>query len=131
MSEKMNITPVEALDFRLAAQYIERIADLAVDIARQTNEPLSSKLIKKIDPIVTQIKDMLSKSVSNLFTFDSEKVDCVIEAEQRLIEETSKLRQFLVSLHGEDTHAHLYVTDRLLRIGEAAKDITDLALPHT
>ena len=63
--------------------------------------------------------------------FDSEKVDWVIEAEQQLITETSKLRQFLVSLRSEDTQAHLYVTDRLLRIGEAAKDITDLALPHT
>jgi phosphate uptake regulator len=131
MSEKMNITPVEALDFRLAVQYIERIADLAVDIARQTNEPLSSKLIKRIDPIVAQIKAMLEKSVSNLFKFDSKKVDWVIDAEQDLISETSKLRQFLVSLRGEDTQAHLYVTDRLLRIGEAAKDITDLALPHT
>jgi hypothetical protein len=115
----------------LAVQYIERIADLAVDIARQTNEPLSSKLIKRIDPIVAQIKAMLEKSVSNLFKFDSKKVDWVIDAEQDLISETSKLRQFLVSLRGEDTQAHLYVTDRLLRIGEAAKDITDLALPHT
>ena len=131
MSEKMSITPVEALDFRLAVQYIERIADFAVDIARQTSEPLGAKLIRKFDPIVAQIKDMLSKSVSNLFKFDSEKVDWVIEAELDLIAETSKLRQFIVSLRTEDTQAHLYVTDRLLRIGEAAKDITDLALPHT
>ena len=131
MSEKMNVTPVEALDYRLAAQYIERIADLAVDIARQTDKPLDAKLVKRIDSIVSQINDMLSKSVSNLFKFDSEKVDWVIEAEKHLISETSKLRQFLISLRDEGTQAHLYVTDRLLRIGEAAKDITDLALPHT
>ncbi len=130
MSEVMKITPVEALDYRLAAQYIERIADLAVDIAQRVDEPLDKKLVKKLQLIGETVKEMLSDSVNNLFKFNSKRVTKVIEAERWLIQETAKLRQdILTSLNGQP-QTQLYVVDSLLRMGEAAKDITDLALPH-
>ncbi len=130
MSEVMKITPVEALDYRLAAQYIERIADLAVDIAQRVAEPLDKKLVKKLQLIGDTVKEMLSDSVNNLFKFNSKRVTKVIEAERWLIQETAKLRQdILTSLNGQP-QTQLYVVDSLLRMGEAAKDITDLALPH-
>jgi phosphate uptake regulator len=130
MSEMMKITPVEALDYRLAAQYIERIADLAVDIAKLTEEPLEKKLVKKLEPIVDKVKEMLADSVQNLFKFDPKKVTRVTEAERWLIKETAKLRQEIVTSPNGRPQTQLYVVDSLLRMGEAAKDITDLALPH-
>ncbi len=130
MSEKMGITPVEALDFRLAAQYIERIADLAVDIAARTGTILDKKLVKRMEPIITKVKEMLETSVRNLLVgFDSEKVASVIRAEKELIEETSTLRQQIIAGTMNDPQTHVYVVDILLRIGEAAKDIVDLGLP--
>lgn len=129
MSEVMKITPVEALDFRLAAQYIERIADLAVDIAERVQEPLDATLVKKLQPIVTQVGEMLSESVNNLFKFDSKKVTSVIEAERNLISDTAKLRQHIISSRNGQPQTQLYVVDSLLRMGEAARDIADLALP--
>ena len=130
MSEIMKIAPVEALDYRLAAQYIERIADLAVDIAQRVDEPLDKKLVKKLQLIGETVREMLSDSVNNLFKFNSKRVTKVIEAERWLIKETVKLRQDIVtSLNGQPQN-QLYVVDSLLRMGEAAKDITDLALPH-
>ncbi len=130
MSEIMKVTPVEALDYRLAAQYIERIADLAVDIAQRVDEPLDKKLVKKLQLIGETVREMLSDSVNNLFKFNSKRVTKVIEAERWLIQETVKLRQDIVtSLNGQPQN-QLYVVDSLLRMGEAAKDITDLALPH-
>ncbi|MFX0107730.1 MAG: PhoU domain-containing protein [Candidatus Hodarchaeota archaeon] len=131
MSEIMNIAPVEALDFRLAAQYIERIADLSVDIADRTKDPLDQKLMKKMEPIVEKVKEMLSKSVANLFKFNPEKVAWVIKAEKELIEETGTTRQFMLSSSVKEPQSQLFVIDSLLRIGEAAKDIVDLALPQT
>ncbi|MGY5852483.1 MAG: PhoU domain-containing protein [Candidatus Thorarchaeota archaeon] len=130
MAEKMNITPVEALDFRLAAQYLERIADLAVDIAVKTTNPLDKKHIKKFEPVVIKVKDMLSKSVSNLFKFDSDKVSWVIKAEKELIADISKHKQDMIANSRDEAQIHLTVVDCLLRIGEAAKDIADLALPQ-
>ena len=130
MSELMKITPVEALDYRLAAQYIERIADLAVDIAQRVEEPLDKKLVKKLQLIGEKVKEMLLDSVNNLFKFDSKKVTKVIETEKWLIEETAKLRQDIVTTPNGQPQTQLYVVDSLLRMGEAAKDITDLALPH-
>ena len=131
MSEMMKITPVEALDYRLAAQYIERIADLAVDIAQRVEEPLDKKLANKLQLIGDKVKDMLLDSVNNLFKFDSKKVTKVIEAERWLIQETAKLRQDIVTSPNGQPQTQLYVVDSLLRMGEAAKDITDLALPHS
>jgi phosphate uptake regulator len=130
MSELMKISPVEALDYRLAAQYIERIADLAVDIAQRVEDPLDKKLVKKLQLIGDKVKEMLVDSVNNLFKFDSKKVTKVIEAERWLIDETAKLRQDIVTTPNGQPQTQLYVVDSLLRMGEAAKDITDLALPH-
>ncbi|MFW9843146.1 MAG: PhoU domain-containing protein [Candidatus Thorarchaeota archaeon] len=130
MSEMMKITPVEALDYRLAAQYIERIADLAVDIAKLTEGPLEKKLVRKLELIGGKVKEMLSDSVNNLFKFDPKKVTRVTEAERWLIQETAKLRQEIVTSPNGRPQTQLYVVDSLLRMGEAAKDITDLALPH-
>ncbi|UCE10363.1 MAG: phosphate uptake regulator PhoU [Candidatus Thorarchaeota archaeon] len=131
VSERLGITPVEALDFRLAAQYIERIADLAVDIAEKVDDALETKLVNRIDPLVSKVRDMLAKSVTNLFKFDSEKVAQVIAGEKELIDDTLKLRNQLIASPSKSTRTHLYVVDSLLRIGEAAKDIVDLALPQS
>ena len=130
MGEMMKITPVEALDYRLAAQYLERIADLAVDIARRAEEPLDKKRVKRMQLIGDKVKEMLADSVNNLFKFDSKKVTKVIEAERWLIQETAKLRQDIITSPNGQPQTQLYVVDSLLRMGEAAKDITDLALPH-
>ncbi|MHA2063415.1 MAG: PhoU domain-containing protein [Candidatus Thorarchaeota archaeon] len=130
ISEMMSIAPVEALDLRLAAQYIERIADLSVDIARTTEDAIEKSLLKKMEPIVNSVRDMLAKSVENLFKFDSKKVKSVIKAEKELIEDIGKIRQYLLSKPNREPHTELFVVDCLLRIGEAAKDIVDLALPQ-
>lgn len=129
MSEAMGINPVAALDFRLAAQYIERIADLAVDIASKTAAPVDRKLSKKMMPLVEQIKTMHAESVSNLFKFNSEKVTWVISAEKELIHDIATIRQDIIASPNGDIQEQLHVIDNLLRIGETAKDIVDLALP--
>ncbi len=130
MSEKMSILPVEALDFRLAAQYIERIADLAVDIASRASEALDATLTGKIAPIASVVKEMLSMAVANLFRFDPDKVAWVIAAEAKLIMDTASLRHDIIGSRNKEPQTHLYVVDSLLRIGETAKDIADLALPQ-
>jgi phosphate uptake regulator len=130
MSEMMSITPVEALDFRLAAQYIERIADLAVDIAQIVEEPVDTSLRKKIEPIAQKVSEMFSDAFNNLFKFNPKKVASVIDAERKLILETGKLRQFIVATPNGQPQTQVIVVDSLLRMGEAAKDIVDLALPQ-
>jgi phosphate uptake regulator len=129
LSEAMKITPVESLDFRLAAQYIERIADLAVDIAQRVGPEIDKALAKKLQPIVERVVEMLAKSVNNLFDFGSENVSSVIESERELTTETAKLRQLIISSRDGEPQTQLYVVDSLLRMGEAARDIADLALP--
>ncbi|MGV9103008.1 MAG: PhoU domain-containing protein [Promethearchaeia archaeon] len=130
MSESMGIRPVEALDFRLAAQYIERIADLAEDIAVRVEKPINKKIAEKIQQVCKDVKDMLDKSVSNLFDFETEKVNRVIQAEKELGGTTARVRKELMAELEEQSQRHLYIVDILQRIGEAAKDIADLALPN-
>ncbi len=130
ISEKMNIKPVEALDFRLAVQYIERIADLAVDIASHTREPVSQSLVNRIDPLAERVREMLTRSVANLFKFEPEKVSWVMEAEKGLQRDAARLREMLIKNPSPSSQAHLLVIDSLQKIGEAAKDIVDLALPQ-
>jgi phosphate uptake regulator len=130
MADKMGIAPVEALDYRLVVQYIERIADLAVDIAGLTNQPVPKQLAKKIDSVSEIIKEMLVKSLSNLFKFDSDKVAWVMDAEKEMIVRIDEIRNYLVSKKPKISQIHTQILDILARIGESAKDIADLALPR-
>lgn len=131
VSEMMKITPVEAVDFRLAAQYIERIADYAVGVAQRAEEPIDKKLVQKLEPVVKGVREMLSDAVNNLFKFSAKKVTSVIDAERWLISETAGLRQHIITTPNGQLQTQLYVVDNLLRMGEAAKDIVDLALPQS
>ncbi len=128
MADKMGIAPVEALDYRLVIQYIERIADLAVDIAGLTSQPVPKQLAKEIESISGTIKEMLAKSLSNLFRFDSDKVAWVMDAEKEMLVRIDAVRHHLVSK--EEQLSHTQILDILARIGESAKDIADLALPR-
>ncbi|TFG15243.1 phosphate uptake regulator PhoU [Candidatus Thorarchaeota archaeon] len=131
ISEAMGISPVEALDFRLAVQYIERVADLAVDIAIRANDPMDEHTTKMVEPIANRIREMLKKAVTNLFTFNAERVAWVIDEEKQLIKQIAELQENVLSSPQGQTHSQLYVIDSLLRIGEAARDIADLALPKS
>ena len=131
MAETMSIPPVEALDFRLAAQYIERIADLAVDVAATTEDALQSEVIKTFEPITDRVYEMLSKSVANLFRFDSDKVAWVMAAERELSEKIAELKSQLIGNPKVFSQSRLQMLDSVLRIGEAAKDIVDLSLPQS
>jgi len=131
MAEAMSIPPVEALDFRLAAQYIERIADLAVDVAATTENALQSEVVKAFEPITDKVYEMLSKSVANLFRFDSEKVAWVMAAERELAEKIAELKSELIGNPKAFSQSRLQMLDSLLRIEEAAKDIVDLSLPQS
>jgi hypothetical protein len=73
---------------------------------------------------------MLSVSVANLFKFDPDKVAWVITAEGKLITDTAALREHIIGSPNKNPQDHLYVVDSLLRVGETAKDIADLALPQ-
>jgi hypothetical protein len=115
----------------LAAQYLERIADLSVEIAEHTTDPVEPNIIKKIEPIVKRVKEMLSKSVANLFDFKADKVAWVIKAEKELPDTIDKNREYILAKSDNGPQSQLYVLDILLRIGEAAKDIVDLALPQS
>ncbi|MFW9795037.1 MAG: hypothetical protein ACFFEE_12080, partial [Candidatus Thorarchaeota archaeon] len=57
------------------------------------------------------------------------KVTSVINKEKRLISKTAKLRQYIVASPNGQPQTQVLVVDSLLRMGEAAKDIVDLALP--
>ena len=131
MAEAMSVPPVEALDFRLAAQYIERIADLAVDVAATTENALQSEVVKAFEPITDKVYEMLSKSVANLFRFDSEKVAWVMAAERELAEKIAELKSELIGNPKAFSQSRLQMLDSLLRIEEAAKDIVDLSLPQS
>ena len=47
-----------------------------------------------------------------------------------MISETAKLRQHIVATPNGQPQTQVLVVDSLLRMGEAAKDIVDLALPQ-
>ncbi|MFW9909741.1 MAG: PhoU domain-containing protein [Candidatus Thorarchaeota archaeon] len=129
MSEAMGVTPVAALDLRLATQYIERIADLSVDIANKVDKSLDKDVAQKLQSIAEQVKKMHLDAVSNLFKFNPDKVAWVISAENEITDQIARIRQDIITQPNGEPQSQLSVVDSLLRIAEASKDIADLALP--
>jgi len=126
---------------RLVLNFLQRLSGIAT---------LTSKFVEKVKGYKTQIMDTRkttpgSRSLERyavrvgggtnhrMGLYDQILVKDnhlkIIESEKELISETGKLRQHIVATPNGQPQTQVIVVDSLLRMGETAKDIVDLALP--
>lgn len=128
--EKIKVSAVDCLDYRLLASYIENFADYSVTVAQNTQEET---------PVPKGHQTLLDKSAELVNMMYRDAVGAVLSRDMRLVsaatkrfEETSKLLQQAensISKAPRPLVNHLVaVLIAMNRMNEISKDISDLTL---
>lgn len=133
LSEKLGVSPIECLDFRLAASLVETIGDECVRTAQKTFELGGKKLDKELGKLFLSFHLMCFEAHEHALTafltgdmFLAEKVrDIRNEIEKTFadIEEVAKAQSFDIMPQV------LAVASFLRQIYEHSVDIADLTVP--
>ncbi|MHA1238620.1 MAG: PhoU domain-containing protein [Candidatus Odinarchaeia archaeon] len=134
LAEKIGISPLECLDYRIIAKNLELIADLAVLIAKKAislkDEKINEEIIETIRELSKRVGEINSNAMAALFSADSRKSKLVIEMRDDLATLVDKANSVLLkqSIH---TAVHLdTVIDCLDKIGEYGSDIAEYAVTY-
>jgi len=133
LSEKLGISPIECLDYRLAASLVEAIGDDCVRIAQKVIELRGAKLIREQEKLFLSLQTLgleaYDKALSAFLSGDIELAENVrnirpkIEKEFTAIEESAQAQS-------PDFVPQILATSSFLRqIYEHCVDISDLAIP--
>ena len=133
-ADKMGVKPQEALSYLLAARSIERIADHASRLSRNSMKiknktPLHNKIIK----IGNEVLKVYDAAVNAMYRRNIQKAHEVVEESKELQKKVEKLRNEIVSLKKaspETIVSFVYIVDSLERTRGYAEDIAEIAINH-
>jgi phosphate uptake regulator len=135
--ERIGLTsPVECLGYRIITKVVERSADHAATIAKNSlviQHSLNPAILKNINTLSQSASKMMEAAVQSLFgsdyqlaesvLFDREKISAI---ESRLVEHLLKER-----MPADELSALRLISESLRRIGEYATDIAEVVLNLT
>ena len=135
LSERLKISPIDCLDDRLVASFVEGLGDQSVQIAETARSLKGKKLSKKLADALSKVHNAVLYSHENalnaLFSHDITLAESIRNkrAEVKgLIEETENLAK-----SEEDVNTLggiVSATNTLQRIYELSVDIADLVMPQ-
>jgi phosphate uptake regulator len=133
LSEKLEISLIECLDYRLIASLIENIADQAVEIANcAINMPkvkMNSKILDLIKEAGSTIQDTYENAVRAIFSKD-EKIQALALSKRDEAEARIKVLQRKLKSENEFPPITYTLLSILQRILDCLTDIIDLVTPH-
>ncbi|RLI28912.1 MAG: hypothetical protein DRO46_03360 [Candidatus Hecatellales archaeon] len=134
LSEKLGISPIDCLDYRLAASLVERIADTSVELADLTHRfKVQGMVARRLSSLLKAVGESLSQAYeealkalfsrnNKIFNSALKSMEAATLTLERLEAEASKYGRSPPTLY-----ILLTLTRTLL---EQIKDITDLAYPR-
>lgn len=135
ISEKLNVYPIECLDYRLAASLIELVADQSLRIAEYAIKlkdlELSGDISRALSDLWKVVYDAYNDSVTAFLTRNISLAESIKEKRQ-YIENLSQRVEFLVrSLPFEKAEDLITVISLLNRVYDHSIDISDLTTART
>jgi phosphate transport system protein len=132
LSDTLAFSPIECLDFRLMASYIEAIADYAQTIARTIIEfqetPLPLTIVHPLHDLGDTALTMHQRAFHAILARDLNTVEQVLELEHQ---SKQRIRHFDESLSGESIEVITYSTaiaSALTKICDLSVDLADLVV---
>jgi phosphate uptake regulator len=127
--------PRNCLGYRLIAKSVERVADHAVDIAKDIIEnphPLNEDIVDKIANMSNFALEVLDDACLSMFKRDYEAADRAIEKARR-IDEMEKVMLRAVSRPRDVSELYRIklITENIRRVAEYASDIAEIVLNMT
>ncbi|MHA1595616.1 MAG: PhoU domain-containing protein [Candidatus Baldrarchaeia archaeon] len=130
VARKLNLSPLECLDYRLAVKIIESLADCAVEICERAIEApamLSTDIRDKIRMLSNSAYEMHKTAFDAFYNRDKQLADTIIEKKQkfyRLLEDASAT----ALKNGRDIVVINSVINTLKKMGDYGEDLADLVV---
>lgn len=133
MSEKLNISLIDCLDYRLIASIIENIADQAAQLARHSTllavRRPPQTVVDLIATVGEKIAQIFDESMKAAFSKDEKLLVRAIGLRDETTPLMARLEATLTGLRSEATPPLLLFTSTLHRVFDYQKDIIDLITP--
>ncbi len=134
LSEKLEIYPIECLDYRLTASFVESIGDQSLQIAEQALRLNSVKLDKNTSKLLMSLHDVVYNAYEDAMTAFFSRDITIAESVREKHSSIEELCQTLESLSNnlpiEVTQKLLSVMSLINRIYFYSVDISDLTTPR-
>ncbi|MEM2341752.1 MAG: PhoU domain-containing protein [Candidatus Bathyarchaeia archaeon] len=130
LSEKLDIHPIDCLDYRLVASLIETIADLSLQIAEYAIKfeglELSSEISKALYDLYKIIHEAYENAVTSFLSRNISLAESIRDKEPLIKELSRKIESLSDTLPMERTQNLITVLFLLSRIYDNSVDISDL-----
>jgi phosphate uptake regulator len=134
LGEKMNILPIDGLDYRLIASYIESIADYSCKIAEKIIDnydiPIPKDNIQLLQRLGEQSYLMHKTAIQAFFTKDLARVENIINIGKQNTETFRELDKLLVGKSPKLISYISSVAAALEQICSYSIDIADIVMPR-
>ena len=129
-------SPVECLGYRIITKSVERSADHAVKVARNSliiQRKLDAGILRDTSTLSQISSKMMETALRALFSGDYQLAEAVLMDKEKMLELESKLVERLLRerMPASDLSALRLISESLRRIGEYATDIAEVVLNLT
>jgi len=133
LAEKFDLTPVDCLDYRMAAKLIESIGDHAVDMASLALRVPEGSGLKALEGPLSEAEEALKKMQdAAVRAFLARKAELVGKVKGEMMDELSKAVKAIeeeADVLGELSHIVLSAAHLMGEIAKCCIDIADLVIP--
>lgn len=134
LSEKLGVSPIDCLDYRLAASLVEAIGDDCVRTARKIMELRGAKLDKKLSKLFLNLQtvgfEAHDKALGAFLSGDIGVAEGVRSMRSKVEKEFADIEELARSQSLDFVPQILAVASFLRQIYENSVDISDLAVPR-
>ena len=134
LSEKMDLSMIDCLDYRMIASFIEAIGDDACRIARDVIEysgvPVGDDVLGYVKQISNRVYSMHEKAMQAVFSRTYELIDAVLKESVEIKSCLGEVEKLLAVGQPRTTTFVSSVNFSLSRIRDASIDIVDTILPR-
>jgi phosphate uptake regulator len=130
VAERYGLAPVDVLDFRVLASFLESVGDAMAELSKKTNAVgLAKQVAKRYSACVLKLEEMESLSIQSFLTRGGAKVRGNYTKVAELSREISSDLVEIARIGGADGSAVVETLGSVERVSKLLVDISDLAAP--
>jgi phosphate uptake regulator len=133
LSERLGILPIDCLDYRLIASFVEAIGDQSVKVARSAIRLEGVSVVKELAQLLLKVHriafDAHENALKAVFSRDVGVAEAVRNERQALADGCNRIEAFLRSQAFEQAPHVLAAASSMSRIYDYSVDIADLVMP--
>jgi phosphate uptake regulator len=134
LSEKMDLSLIDCLDYRMIATYVEAIGDYASQIARDIIEffhvTVSSDILHFIKQASDAAYNMHKNAIQALISRTYDSIDAVAKKNLEVQTYLNEIKKLSVGVQPDESAFVSSISFSLRRICDASIDISDIVLPR-